>query len=88
MGHSRQKPEHLSAKLLAIRQKLELSQSELVAKLRCDISTARISEYEKGSRIPSLLLLLAYAKIARVRVEVLIDDNLELPERLKQSTSA
>jgi len=88
MGHSRQKPEHLAAKLLAIRQKLNLSQSELIAKLGRDLSTGRISEYESGSRIPSLLTLLAYSKVARVRVEALIDDNLDLPERLKQSTSA
>jgi transcriptional regulator with XRE-family HTH domain len=88
MGHSHQKPEHLSAKLLAVRQNLKLSQSELIAKLGRDLSTGRISEYESGTRIPSLLTLLAYSKVARVRVEVLIDDKLELPERLKQSTSA
>jgi len=88
MGHSRQKPQHLSAKLLAIRQKLKLSQSQLIARLGRDLSTSRISEYESGTRIPSLLTLLAYARVARVRVEVLIDDKLDLPERLKQSTSA
>jgi hypothetical protein len=27
--------------------------------------------------------LLAYGRVARVRVEVLIDDRLELPERLR-----
>jgi transcriptional regulator with XRE-family HTH domain len=80
MGTSRANPQHLAAKLLAIRQRLGLSQSELIAKLRRDFSTARISEYEKGTRVPSLLTLLAYAKVARVRVEVLIDDTLSLPE--------
>jgi transcriptional regulator with XRE-family HTH domain len=88
MGHSHQKPEHLAAKLLAIRQKLNLSQSELIAKLDCNLSTGRISEYESGTRIPSLLTLLAYSKLARVSVNALIDDKKELPERLKQSTSA
>ncbi len=85
MGSPRERPRHLAAKLLAIRQGMSLSQSQLIARLERDLSTSRISEYESGSRIPSLLTLLAYAKVAHVRVEVLIDDRLELPERLKQS---
>jgi len=80
VGKARHKPEHLAAKLLAIRQGMNLSQSELIARLRCDLTNARISEYENGSRIPSLLTLLAYARVARVGVEVLIDDSLSLPE--------
>ena len=83
MGNPRERPAHLAAKLLTIRQALGLSQSELIAKLRRNLSTARISEYEKGTRIPSLFTLLAYARVARVSVEILIDDNLELPERLQ-----
>ena len=80
MGTSRAKPQHLAAKLLAIRQRLGLSQSELIARLKCDLSTARISEYESGARVPSLLTLLSYSKVGRVRLEVLIDDARSLPE--------
>jgi transcriptional regulator with XRE-family HTH domain len=80
VGKARHKPEHLAAKLLAIRQGLDLSQSELIARLGCDLTNARISEYEQDKRIPGLLTLLAYARVARVRVEVLIDDKLSLPE--------
>jgi len=76
------RPKHLAAKLLAIRQELGVSQSELIAKLGCDLSTARISEYESDLRLPSLLTLLGYSKLARVSVNVLIDDRLKLPERL------
>ena len=80
MGVQRERPQHLAAKLLAIRQRMNASQSQLIARLGRDLSTARISEYESGARIPSLLTLLAYAKAGRIRVEVLIDDSLSLPK--------
>ena len=83
MGHAPDKPKHLAEKLRTIREGLNLSQSQMIGRLRCDLTNARISEYETGVRIPSLLTLLAYGRVARVRVEVLIDDRLELPERLR-----
>ena len=52
-----------------------MSQSQLVDALDVKISTARISEYEKGTREPNTLLLLAYARLADVAVETLIDDT-------------
>lgn len=45
-------------------------------------SAARISEYESGAREPSLWTLLAYARVARVHLEDLIDDEATLPEKL------
>ena len=83
MGNPRPKPRHLAIKLLAIRQALGLSQGEMVQRLNFQTIGARISEYENGIREPNLIVLLAYAKAARVRVEVLIDDNLSLPRRLR-----
>jgi transcriptional regulator with XRE-family HTH domain len=38
-----------------------------------------ISRYERDEREPSLFALLAYARIAGVSVDVLIDDKLRLP---------
>ena len=81
----RTKPQHLPRKLLAVRLYLGLSQSEMNARLGFQVSTARISEYEHGVREPPLNLLLAYARAARVNVELLIDDRKELPERFKQN---
>jgi transcriptional regulator with XRE-family HTH domain len=43
---------------------------------------ARISAYESGVREPSLSTLLAYASVARVHLEYIIDDNMLLPEKL------
>ena len=78
MGQPRPRPQRLAAKLLAVRQRMNASQSELIAELRCALTNARISEYESGTRIPSLLTLLAYARAADVPVEYLIDDDLDL----------
>jgi len=75
----RSRPQHLGAKLLAIRNKLGASQIQMAQLLETNESYKRISEYEHGRREPNLLLLLSYARLAKVTVESLIDDNLDLP---------
>ena len=42
----------------------------------------RISEYERGKREPSLWVLLAYARAARIHLEDLVDDQIDLPAQL------
>jgi transcriptional regulator with XRE-family HTH domain len=81
---SRSKPERLPEKLLHIREGLDLSQSGLVRHLGLagKISRAKISEYERGEREPNLVTLLQYARAAGVWVDVLIDDELDLPKKL------
>ena len=80
----RQRPERLAEKLRAIRDALGLSQAQMVKHLDAEgtIGPGQISEFESGKREPSLILLLRYARSARVHVEDLIDDELDLPERL------
>jgi hypothetical protein len=41
-----------------------------------------ISAYERGVREPPLLVLLKYARIAEICVDALIDDAIDLPEKL------
>jgi transcriptional regulator with XRE-family HTH domain len=77
----RARPKRLPEKLLAIRQKLGVSQSQLAKLLEFDKGVARISEYEHGNREPDLMVLLNYAKLARVSLDVLANDNLELKFR-------
>jgi len=48
-------------------------------------SAARISEFESGAREPSLWILLAYGRVARIHVEALIDDDATLPDNLPGS---
>ena len=75
----RPKPTRLAAKLLAIRKQLGLSQRQIAVRIGLGKGTsARVCEYETGTREPSLLLLLSYARLAKVRVEDLIDDELNL----------
>ena len=82
----RKKPKRLGEKLLAIRFKLEVSQSQLAKLLDFDKGVARISEYERGNREPDLLTLLKYSELARVSMNVLADDTRELkfPENWKR----
>ena len=89
MGNARQKPERLPEKLRQVRLSLGLSQTELVRRLDAEdlLAYSQISEFETGRREPSLLVLLRYARLASVPTEVLIDDELELPEKLPGPTN-
>lgn len=80
----RPRPMNLSRKLRQIRIDLGLSQAELVRRLGYEDSlhVGRISEYESSMREPSLLMLLAYARLARVHLEDIVDDQRDLPPRL------
>ncbi len=88
MGSARPRPERLGEKLRQIRLALGLSQSELLRRLDAEdlIAYSQISGYETGQREPSLLILLRYARLAAVPTEVLIDDELDLPEELPGPT--
>ncbi len=74
----REKPIHLAAKLKVIRQRLGLSQTEMVQRLNFKGHYGRISEYELGRRQPSVSTLLLYARAAGIRLEEIVDDELEL----------
>lgn len=81
---ARHYPKRLGEKLLHIRTYLDLSQTGMLERLGAPegLLGTSISAYERGAREPPLLVLLKYAKVARVSVEVLIDDNLNLPVKL------
>lgn len=83
MGRGRQeRPEHLANKLKEIRLKLGLTQPqmfELLDDKKTKLYVGQISLFENGQRVPSLLVLLKYARLARIPMEVLIDDDFELP---------
>lgn len=85
---AREKPERLGAKLLQIRNALELSQDGMARLLaRGKLTRNEISKYERAVREPSLLVLLRYARTAGVLVDELLDDDLDLPKKLRQSRS-
>lgn len=89
MGRARRlTPARLAPKLRAIRTRLELTQEQMIERLgykSLPLYPASISQYEAGSREPPLPVLLQYARVAGVPMEVLVDDELDLPKKLHVS---
>ena len=74
-------PKKLGKKLLQIREGLGMSQREIVKALNYKDSPLRasqISQYETGQREPTMMLVLAYARLANVPMECLVDDKMKL----------
>lgn len=84
MAKRLKRPKRLGNKLLQIRSAMALSQTEILKRLGFEdsIPYTRISDYELDKRVPPLPILLEYARIARVHLEDLVDDELELPVKL------
>jgi transcriptional regulator with XRE-family HTH domain len=85
MGRTpREKPARLAAKLIHIRSALNLSQDDMIRRLGVErqFNREEISKYERALRVPSLPTLLKYARAAGLIVDDLIDDELDLPEKL------
>lgn len=78
------KPKRLPEKLLQIRTSLGLSQTGMLRRLGNPdrLLQTSISGYERGVRDPPLLVLLAYADAAGVYMDVLVNDDLDLPDGL------
>lgn len=94
MGSARRHtPEYLAEKLRIIRDYLKLSQRQVAERLmneiedkRIEVSQSDISAFERGTREPSLAVLLAYVRITpskskrdEVTMETLADDKERLP---------
>jgi transcriptional regulator with XRE-family HTH domain len=86
---ARERPKRLAEKLLKIRERLGLSQNQMLSKLGLDekLSRTAISGYELGTNGPPLLILLTYSKIAGIHLEVLVDDEMELPNNIPSMPS-
>ena len=88
MGRGRRlQPSKLKSKLHHIRSILELTQEKMADCLKSYVPKAaihpgHISQFESGEREPALPILLAYAKMVGVSTDVLINDELDLPEKL------
>lgn len=82
MGTSRRvKPARLAAKLKAIRTNLGLNTEEMVRALDCPsvpLHRATITQYEKDRREPPLIVLLKYARLGKISVDNLIDDEIDI----------
>jgi transcriptional regulator with XRE-family HTH domain len=78
------KPVRLGQKIVEVRSRLGLSQNGLIKYLglQDELFQGDISAFELGNRVPDLRTLLLLAKAVGIYVDVLIDDELDLPEKL------
>ena len=83
-GAKRPQPKRLPIKLRQIREALGYTQEEMVKKLGLEGNVPRsyLSRFETGEREPSLDVLLKYSEIARVWINALVDDEIDLPTKL------
>ena len=83
MGHKRHRPNRLAEKLLQIRKALGLSQKEMAERLAeraaVKITSKNISRYERDRSVPFIEVVLAYARLANVQIEQIVDDDVDLP---------
>lgn len=89
MGRARRpQPARIAEKVAEIRRKMDLSQNGMIRQmgLSDELTQAEISAFERGIRVPPLTVLLEYARVSNVYLEVLVDDALELPNKLPSST--
>lgn len=88
MGRGRRaRPKKLQEKVCEIRRKLAITQDEMAARLvqygaEETTHSGYVADFETGKRAPSLLGVLAYAKLIGVCTDVLLDDQMDLPEKL------
>ncbi len=74
-------PKKLGKKMRQIRESLGMSQRQIVEALNykdTPLRASQISQYESGQREPTMMLVLAYARLAKVSVESLIDDKMKV----------
>ena len=82
MGHAKNRPKRLAEKLLQIRKALGLSQKEMAERLNqqagVKITYRNVSKYERGKSVPYNEIVLAYARLANVTMNQIVDDDLDI----------
>jgi transcriptional regulator with XRE-family HTH domain len=81
MGRARRnKPTRLGEKLLAIRNRLGMSQTQMARALELKVHYSAVSNFELGTREPDMPIVLRYARLVGMSMDYLVDDQLNLPE--------
>ena len=96
MGKSkRMRPKYLGEKLQAIRQYFDCTLEQMAEKLSNEEFSIRrqaVSQYELNQNEPPLPVLLSYARMAKITIDVLADDKIQLsdhfPNRKKKKNPA
>lgn len=80
---ARMRPARLPEKMLQIRNAFGDTQEGMARRLGFpEITREYVSGFERGTREPPLPVLLRMARMVGISVDVLIDDDLELPAEL------
>jgi len=56
-----------------------MSQTEMSKALGLKVHYSAVSNFELGTREPDLIVVLKYARLAKVPMETLVDDKMKLP---------
>lgn len=88
MGRQRRpQPKYLAKKLRAIREELGIGQAEMarrLGKVPGNPDGAMVSRFERGEREPNLFVIVAYARVAGINAQVVIDDDWTVRELVEQ----
>lgn len=84
MGRASRKryvPARLGEKFLQIRAALNLTQQSMLERLALppEFTQSNISAYERGTKEPPVFVIMKYAEVANVWMDVLVWDSLDLP---------
>lgn len=87
MGRASRKrymPTRLGEKFLQIRAALNFTQESMLERLQLlpEITQSNISAYERGTKEPPIFVIIRYAEVANVWIDVLVKDSLDLPNRI------
>jgi hypothetical protein len=81
-----QQPKYLGVKLRKVREGFKYTLAEMTRELQgkgCEkLRPHYVGEFERGKRIPSHLVLLAYSKLSDLSINLFVDDDMDLPKRL------
>lgn len=87
MGKAKRvKPARLGEKLLAIRRFFDCSLTQMAERLSSEeftVSRQAVSHYELNNNEPPLPVLLRYARLAGITIDVLADDKMNLPSKFR-----
>lgn len=86
MGVTRRpQSKYLASKILRIREVLNLTQPEIIERLdyEWELTQGMLSNFETGKREAPIPLIVAYARLVGMSTDFLIDDSLNLPEKLQ-----
>lgn len=87
MGKAKRvKPARLGEKLLAIRRSFDCSLTQMAERLSSEefvVSRQAVSHYELNNNEPPLPVLLRYARLVGITIDVLADDKMNLPSKFR-----